>query len=233
FFQQLIARIRSIPGVDSVGLASTIPLHAISDGLEPIEIRDRKPGESRPALPYVPIGTPNHFQTLGASILAGRDFNEHDSRKDYPVVVVNQHLANHYWPNGSAVGREIAFSDNKWIPIVGVVSDVRTLGLDQEPADEVYGSLAESPQGAMNVVIRSSRIGPELEEQLRWIAHDIDPKAVVADVRPMIEVRREWLASRRTTAIFLGVFAVIALSITASGISGMMALSVGERKHEI
>ena len=234
FFQQLVERIRPLPGVESVGLASTIPLHdAASDGSEPIEIRNAKPGETIPSPPYVRIVTPDYFHTLGATILAGRDFNENDSKQELPVVVVNQHLASRYWPDGSAVGRQIAFSDNKWIPIVGVVSDIRTLGLDQDPVDEVYGTLAESPQGRMNVVIRSSRISPELGEQIRWIAHDIDPQAVVEDVRPMIEVRQEWLASRRTTAIFLGVFAVIALCITASGISGMMALSVGERKHEI
>jgi putative ABC transport system permease protein len=114
-----------------------------------------------------------------------------------------------------------------------VVSDVRDFGLDREPVDEVYGSFAEDPIRAMHVVIRSSRITPELGEQLKWIAHDIDPKAVVADVQPMMDLRQDWLSSRRTTAVFLTIFAVLALCITASGMSGMMALTVGERKHEI
>jgi ABC-type antimicrobial peptide transport system permease subunit len=85
----------------------------------------------------------------------------------------------------------------------------------------------------MTVVIRSSQTSPELGAELRWIAHDIDSRAVVADVRPMVQVRQEWLALRRTTAMLLSVFAVIALCITASGISGMMTLTVGERKYEI
>jgi len=236
FFDQLLERIRPLAGVESVGLASTIPLRDDSDGPEPIEVRGAKDvanAEARTRPPVVRIVTPDYFRTLGASILAGRDFNQNDSNKEQPVVVVNQHLANRYWPDGSAVGRQIGFSPNKWLPIVGVVSDIRNHGLDQEPVDEVYGSLAESPQGAMNVVIRSSRITPELGQQLKWIAHDIDPNAVVADMRPMIDVRKEWLASRRTTAMFLTIFAVIAMCITASGISGMMALTVGERKHEI
>ena len=236
FFDQLLERIRPLAGVESVGLASTIPLRDDSDGPEPIEVRGAKDvanAEARTSPPVVRIVTPDYFRTLGASILAGRDFNQNDANKEQPVVVVNQHLANRYWPDGSAVGRQIAFSANKWLPIVGVVSDIRNHGLDQEPVDEVYGSLAESPQGAMNVVIRSSRITPELGQQLKWIAHDIDPNAVVADMRPMIDVRKEWLASRRTTAMFLTIFAVIAMCITASGISGMMALTVGERKHEI
>jgi putative ABC transport system permease protein len=237
FFKELLDRIRRLPGVESAGLTSTIPLHnAASDGPVPIEVREAKAiqhNEARPSPPVIRIVTPDYFRTLGASILAGRDFNEQDTNEALPVVVVNQHMANHYWPDGSVVGKQIAISSDKWIPIVGVVSDIRYLGLDQDSVDEVYGSLAESPQAAMSVVIRSSQTSPELGEQLRWIAHDIDPHAVVADVRPMMQVRKEWLASRRTTAMFLTVFAVVALCITASGISGMMALAVGERKREI
>ena len=237
FFKELLERTRRLPGVVSAGLASSIPLHdAASDGPVPIEIRQAKAtehSETKPGTPVIRIVTPDYFRTLGASILGGRDFNEQDTSEVQPVVVVNQHMANHYWPGGNAVGKQIAVSSEKWLPIVGVVSDIRHLGLDQDPIDEVYGSLAESPQAAMSVVIRSSQTSPELGEQLRWIAHDIDPNAVVADVRPMMQVRKDWLASRRTTAMFLGIFAVVALCITASGISGMMALAVGERKHEI
>jgi hypothetical protein len=218
-----------------VALASTIPLRDAGDPPQPIEVRGETAlrGEGSKNPPFVRIVTPNYFRTLGGSILSGRDFTDDDADHTHPVVIINQHLANHYWPDGSAIGKEIAFSPNQWIPIIGVVSDVRDFGLDREPVDEVYGSFAEDPLRAMHVVIRSSRISPELGEQLKWIAHDIDPKAVVADVRPMLELRQDWLSSHRATAIFLAVFASIALCITASGMSGMMALTVGERKHEI
>jgi putative ABC transport system permease protein len=237
FFKQLLERIRRLPGVESAGMASTIPLHdATLDGPVPIEVREAKAvqlNETRPSPPVIRIVTPDYFRTLGAHILAGRDFNAQDTNETQPVVVVNQHLANHYWPDGNAVGKQIAFSRDKWLPIVGVVSDIRHIGLDQDPVDEIYGSLAEAPQAAMSLAIRSPQTSPELEPRLRWIAHDIDPRAVIADVRPMMQVRKEWLALRRTTAMLLSAFAVIALCITASGISGMMALTVGERKHEI
>jgi putative ABC transport system permease protein len=237
FFKELLDRTRRLPGVVSAGLASSIPLHnAAADGPVPIDIRETKASrnsDAKPIPPVVRIVTPDYFRTLGASILAGRDFNEQDTNAALAVVVVNQHMADHYWPGGNAVGKQVAVSSDKWLPIVGVVSDIRHLGLDQEPVDEMYGSFAESPQAAMSVVIRRSETSSELGEQLKWIAHDIDPNAVVTDVRPMIQVRQEWLASRRTTAMLLSVFAIVALCITASGISGMMALAVGERKHEI
>jgi len=237
FFRELLVRIRRLPGVEAAGLASTIPLHdADLDRPVPIEVREAEAvlrNESKPSPPVIRVVTPDYFRTLGARILAGRDFSEQDANQASPVVVVNQHLANHYWPDGSAVGKQIAVSPDKWLPIVGVVSDIRHIGLDQEPVDEVYGSLAESPQAAMSLAIRSPQTSPELEAQLRWIAHDIDPNSVVADVRPLIAVRQDWLALRRMTAMLLSAFAVIALCITASGISGMMALTVGERRHEI
>src|SRR5580704_4032850 len=173
FFKELLERTRRLPGVVSVGLASRIPLQDAGwDGPVPIEIRETKAvqnSDAKPTPPVVRIVTPDYFRTLGASILAGRDFNDQDTDEVLPAIVVNQHMANHYWPNGSAVGKQVAFSSGKWLPIVGVVSDIRHLGLDQDPVDEMYGSLAEAPQAAMSVVIRSSQTSPELAEQLRWI----------------------------------------------------------------
>jgi putative ABC transport system permease protein len=234
FFNQLLRRTRKLPGVESAGLASTIPLHAAGfDGPEPVEVRDEKIGQDEKPNAVIRIVSPDYFRTLGASILQGRDFNEKDNDESRPVVIINQHMANHYWPDGNALGKQIAVSDGKWIPIIGVVSDVRHLGLDREPVDEAYGSFGESPQGVMSIAVRTSQPLQELSQQLAWIAHDIDANVVVADVQPMMQVRESWLASRRTTAMFLTVFAVVALCITASGISGLMALAVGERKHEI
>jgi predicted permease len=234
FFDQLLKRTRNLPGVESAGLASTIPLHAAGfDGPEPVEVRDAKIGQDEKPTAVVRIVSPDYFRTLGASILQGRDFTDQDNDGLHPVVIVNQHMANHYWPDGNVLGKQIAVSDGKWIPIIGVVSDMRHSGLDREPVDEMYGSFGESRQGVMSVVVRTSRPLQELSQQLTWIAHDIDPDVVVADVQPMRQVRDNWLASRRTTAMFLSVFAVVALCITGSGISGLMALAVGERKHEI
>jgi len=234
FFDQLLTRTRNLPGVESAGLASTIPLNAGGfDGPEPATLRGAKLGPNEKPNPVIRIVSPGYFQTLGASILQGRDFTERDTDESHPVAIINQHMANHYWPDGNALGKQFALSDGKWIPIIGVVSDVRQTGLDREPVDEAYGSFGESPRAVMSIALRTSRPLQELSQQLAWIAHDIDSNAVVADMQPMMQVRDNWLASRRTTAMFLTVFAVLALCITASGISGLMALAVGERKHEI
>jgi putative ABC transport system permease protein len=234
FFSQLLERTRKLPGVESAGLASTIPLNAVNaDGPEPLEVRDAEAApDGKPNLSVIRIVTPGYFGTLGASLVQGRDFNNQDTDAT-PAVIVNEHMANHYWPQGDAIGKQISVSSGEWLPIVGVVSDIRHVALDKEPVDEAYGSFWETRQSTMSLVVRSSQPSPELSQQIAWIAHDIDPNAVVADVQPMAQIRSEWLEPRRTTAIFLSVFAVVALCITASGISGMMAVAVGERKHEI
>jgi predicted permease len=235
FFDELLKRTRNLPGVEAAGLASTIPLNPTGfDAPVAVEVKDATTGaDQKPHLPMIRVVSPDYFRTLGASILQGRDFNEHDNDESRPVVIVNQHMADRYWPDGNVLGKQIAISSDQWVPIVGVVSNVRHLGLDQEPVDEIYGSFAEAPQGVMSMVIRTSHLSPELPQQIAWIAHDIDPNAVVADVQPMMTVRNKWIAPWRTTATFLAVFAVVALCITASGISGLMALAVAERKHEI
>jgi predicted permease len=232
FFDDLLERARKLPGVESAALASTFPLYVRdTESSSLVEIRDTQVPDRGPISGRVV--TPDYFRTVGIRPKAGREFTEHDDGKPAPVVIINQHMANHYWPNQNPLGKQISLSQDGWLTIVGVVGDVRQQGLDKEPVDEVYGALAETHRNAMSILLRSSQTSPELAQQVAWIVHDLDPDAVITDVQPMMQVRMNSLASRRTTAVFLSIFAAIALCITASGISGMMALSVGERRHEI
>lgn len=237
FFNALLERTRNLVGVQSAALASTFPLSARGDGPEfdyPLEVNaggeDVSPKRGFASVRAV---TPGYFQTIGMSLLSGRDFNANDTDQAPIAIIVNQHLAKHHWPAGDAVGKEIAFSHDERGTIVGVVSDVRQYGLDKEPVDEAYCAFAQTHNNAMNLVMRGSRSASEMAPEVSWIVHDLDPDAVITDVQALSQVRQESLAPRRNTAIFLGVFALLAMAITASGISGLMALEVGERKHEI
>jgi len=233
-FNDLLARTRRLPGVQSAALSSTVPLYVRgTDRGYAVEVRGAQPSDRAPV--HVRIVTPDYFRTIGIPQISGRGFTEQEDSKAVPApVIINQHMASHYWPNGSALGKEIAVSPGgDRLTVVGVVGDVRQDGLDKEPVDEVYGTYTESPSAVMSVLIRSSQDPKELAEEFKWIAHDLDPDAVVTDVQQLTTVRANWMAPRRTTAVFLSIFAIVALCITASGIGGMMALSVGERKHEI
>jgi putative ABC transport system permease protein len=237
FYDSLLERTRRLAGVQSAALSSTFPLSDRGDGPSfdyPLEVsadgQDKSPKRGFASVRAI---SPGYFQTIGMSLLNGRDFNGRDTEQAPPVVIVNQHLAKHHWPLGNAVGKEIAFSREERATIVGVVSDVRQYGLDKEPVDEAYCAFAQTHNNSMNLLLRSTRPASEMAPEISWIVHDLDPDAVIADIQPLSQVREESLAPRRTTAIFLSVFAMLALAITASGISGLMALQVGERKHEI
>ncbi len=232
FFHDLLERARKLPGVESAALASGFPLYARdTEGSKLVYVRDTRVSDHGPINGRVV--TPDYFDTIGVRIKEGRGFTELDNGHPFPVVIVNQHMASHYWPNQSPLGKQISVSPGEWLTIVGVANDVRQQSLDKEPADEVYGSLAEAHRNVMSLLLRSSQTSPELAQEIEWIAHDLDPDAVVTDVQPMAKVRTQSLAPRRMTTVWFSIFAIVALCITASGISGMMALSVGERRHEI
>ena len=235
FYGSLVERTRKLDGVQSVALASTFPLSSRGDdsefGLDVSDLDDAS--QPKPETVSGRAVTPGYFQTIGIPLNAGRDFTNDDT-EDVPLVtIVNEHLARRYWPGGSAIGKRISFGPGERATIVGVVGNVRQRGLDKEPEDEAYCAFSQTNSSSMSLVVRGSRPAHEIAPEISWIVHDLDPQAVITDVQTLTQVREESLSPRRNIAIFFSVFACLALLITASGVSGMMALEVTERKHEI
>lgn len=237
FFDKLVERTRALPGVKSVGLTDSVPLSTRSRGGMPLSFRVR--GENVTGRSsYLCEVSRDYFRTIGIHVMAGRSFDVSDTPKSPLVAVVNEHLARHYWAGSTPIGKEVTvFKDRDgkdvWVKVVGVVSDVRQTGLDKEPIDELTLSFEQISNSVMSLVVRTSGPLDAVERDVRWIAHDIAKDVAVTDVQRMTEVRSDSLASPRITATFLTIFAILALSITASGISGMMALMVNDRKQEI
>jgi predicted permease len=235
FFDALVERTRHLSGVESVALSSTFPLYFRGTQMDaPFEVREQTSAPKSNREPAsIHIVTPDYFRTIGVPAVSGRGFTDNDSASAPTVVIVNQQLAQHYWPNQSPLGKQISFEPDRWVTVVGVVGNVKQEGLDKDPVDEVYGPFAQEPHAAMSLLVRSSRSATQLAPEISWIVHDLDRNAVITDVEPLLQVRENSLAPRRSTAIFLSLFALLALGITASGISGLMSLEVGDRKHEI
>ena len=235
FYASLAQRAQHLDGVESVALASTFPLSERAEGA-PELVLDVEGTHSSDAKPKVVAGravSPGYFQLIGMPLLAGRDFVAQDDREHPLVTIINQRLAQHYWPNGNAIGKTVRFSATEEATIIGVVGDVRQRGLDKEPVDEAYCAFPQTQNHFMDLVVRGTRPAREIAPEISWIVHDLDPDAVVTDVQALSDIRQQSLAPRRNTALFFSVFAALALAITASGISGLMALEVTERKHEI
>jgi len=235
FFDQLLERVRQLPGVTSAGLSSGVPLDTRGRGAPmPIQIKGDVNSSHRDPSAHFRIATADYFSTLKIPVLEGRAFTEHDTLKTEPVAVISRHMARRYWPAGNAVGQQIKqemFSDS-WLKVVGVVGDVRQYSLSQDFPDQVFLPLLQEQSNVLNLVTRASDL-PSLQQKISQVAHEVDPDAAITDVLPMTQIKSNSLASPRMTAIGLGIFAIVALCITAAGVSGMMALSVSERKHEI
>jgi predicted permease len=173
-----------------------------------------------------------YFATLRQPILFGRDFTEHDDDTAPAAAVINQTMARHRWPTEDPVGKRISFDQGQhWTTIVGVVGDVKEYGLDREVKDEVYNAFQNG--FVSSLIVRTAGNPDGLVSAIRATLHDIDSQLAVDRVQTLERLQQESVASPRVTTILLGLFALLALIISASGIAAVMALSVTQRTSEL
>jgi putative ABC transport system permease protein len=239
FWRQLVERVNSLPGVEVASAIIPLPLSGVDEWWGNFLTVEGQPALSFGQSPRINLGiiTPQYFRTMEIPLLTGRAFNDADARDAPWVTVIDERLAREYWPNESPLGKRIRIglpdSDNHWRAIVGVVGTVQHERLDAPTRKMVYVPSLQDPTGDQTLVVRSFAPRESLIAAVRNVVREMDPNLPITHVAMMREVIAESIWQPRLYAILFAIFAVVALTLAAVGIYGVMSYTVAARTHEI
>jgi len=236
FFEQLLERMKSIPGIQSAGAISQIPLSGYSMlGRFAIEGQPKpEPGKGQP----MPIGivTPAYFQTMQIPLLQGRLFDAGDIEKMPEVAIVNEAMARRFWPGENPVGKKVAAGCDEQAlcrTVVGVVGDIHHEGLADAAQPEIFMPHQQFALPSMSLVLRTTGDPVTLVSAVRVAVRALDKDQPVALVQTLDEHVSESILQPRLMMTLLSIFAALALVLAAVGVYAMMSYSVSQRRGEI
>jgi len=236
FFSQLLERAKAIPGVESVGAISQLPLSGYSmmgrfaiEGQPPPE-----PGKGKP----MPIGivTPDYFQAMQIPLVDWRFFDARDTDKMPEVVIVNEAMAKKFWPGANPIGKKLgALCDEGAVcrSVVGVVGDIRHEGLAEEAQPEIYVPHQQVGMPNLSLVVRTSGNPIAVVSAMRNEVRALDKDQPVALVQTLEDHISQSVLQPRLLTMLLSTFAALALVLAAVGVYAMMSYSVSQRRGEI
>jgi putative ABC transport system permease protein len=237
FYDEILSRVRALPGVTAAAGVTTLPLGGGVDGYG-LHIEGRlhaNPQEAPSADRF--IVTPEFFQTLRVPLVRGRLIEAADGQGSEAVAILNRTAADELFPGEDPIGRRIMIGPPSAAPrrIVGIVGDVRHHGLDVPVRYQVYAPQAQWvwAETFMTLLVRADGDPSNLARPVREVVASADPLQPISNVRPYEEVVAASTSTRRFAATLLTIFAVTALVLAAIGLSGALGVLVGQRRQEI
>ncbi|MGH9842432.1 MAG: ABC transporter permease, partial [Blastocatellia bacterium] len=230
FYQQLLERLGSLPGIETASLSMNVPLqgNSFSNGIS-VE------GQADFITRYN-ITTPGHLDTLGIPFLLGRRFSERDNAQSPRVAIINETFAHYAWPNESPVGKFFVWKDrmgNQPIEIIGVVRDAKDQNLFRDAPRIAYFPLAQKYNGGMSLHLRTATPPEQLLAAVQQEIRALDPKLPLYNIKTLAQYRRDALSEKRIQAVLIGGFGLLALVLASLGLYGVLSFSVAQRTQEI
>jgi len=240
FLRYLETELPAHPAIHGMGASSSIPLQDVPNRTGSMRIENHAVIDNTQQLSvWSTIVSRDYFDVLDIPLLEGRYFTDADDDASPIVLIINEAMADRYFPNESPIGQRLSFDDGgNWSEIVGVVGNSRVVGLDEPPVETLYGpylqlSGTQFSQNRFNLFVRADNDSDEIRTFILDKIHEFEPAQAVTRISELAEIRATWLSTPTLVTQLVALFALLAFAITLSGVIGVVSYNISQRFREI